>query len=41
MTKNDNFQGSPKNYGDEDDIHPFESYDEIFEDPNPVAAVNE
>ena len=41
MTKNDNFQGSPKYYGDQDDNHPFEASDEIFEDPNPVAVANE
>ena len=39
MTKNDNFQGSPKYYGG--NIHPFEARDEIFEDPNPVAVANE
>jgi len=37
--KNDNFQGSPKYYGD--DIYPFEARDKIFEDPNPVAVANE
>ena len=41
MTKNDNFQGSPKYYGDEGNIHPFEAHDKIFEDPNPVAVANE
>ena len=41
MTKNDNFQGSLENYGDQIDNHPFEARDEIFEDPNPVAVTNE
>ena len=41
MTKNDNLQGFPKYYGDEDDIYLFEAHDEIFEDPNPVAVANE
>ena len=41
MTKNDNFQDSPKYYRNEDDIHPFTARDEIFEDPHPVAVANE
>ena len=41
MTKNDMIKGSitPQYY--EDDIHPFDTRDAIFEDLNPVVMVNE
>ena len=40
MTKNDIIKGSSPQYY-EDNIHPFEARDAIFEDPNPVAMDNE
>ena len=40
ITKNDIIKGSSPQYY-EDDIHPFEARDAIFEDPNPVAVANE
>ena len=41
MTKNDIIKGSTTSQYYEDDIHPFEARDAIFEDPNPVAVANE
>ena len=40
MTKNDIIKGSTPQYY-EDDIHPFEAPEAIFEDSNPVAVANE
>ena len=40
MTKNNIIKGATPQYY-EDDIHPFETRDAIFEDPNPVAVANE
>ena len=41
MTKNDIIKSSTTPQYYEDDIHPFEARNAIFEDPNPVAVANE
>ena len=41
MTKNNIIKSSTITQYYEDDIHPFEARDVIFEDPNSVAVANE